>query len=91
MSTSDIETIILINEADRREGYFSFGTSNPAHNRKLLRRVGDGFAPKISKGPGGFVTWWQYRLPIKLLSSTFGIRKASPTRKVRGKPFRAKD
>lgn len=88
MSTSDIETIILINEADRREGYFRFGTSNPAHNRKLLRRVGD-IRPKISKSAGEPV-WWEYKLPIKLLSSTFGIRKASPMRAARGKPFKAK-
>lgn len=89
MAALEAETIILINEADKKSGYFHFFTSNPFHYSKLLKRVGlsNLIALKEDKARGRVVSW-RAKVPIKFLSSTLGLRKLNPSVKPpRGRPF----
>lgn len=78
------ETIILLNEADLREGYFVFSTSRDTHFVRLCKRVGGAenlLEVKLSKRDGK-VTWYSAKVPVKYLSRThFGLRNFAVDKK----------
>lgn len=78
MANPEQETIIVMNDGDREEGFFCFGTSRADHYRKMLRRIGGEerlLDLKISMDEKGNPVWWQARLPISFLSKAhFGLR-----------------
>lgn len=87
MANAEIETIIIINDADRAEGFFRIGTSNPSHRRKIEKRAGrHGQLVRESKDSStGKTTWWQYQLPYRFLSPTLGL-KSIPMLRRQGNP-----
>lgn len=84
---SEHETIILLNDSDLDEGYFTVSTSKVGHFKKLLKKLGkDTFLDiKITKSPEGKDWYWQMKIPTTCLSkATFGIKrpkKAGATRR----------
>jgi hypothetical protein len=77
------ETIILMNEEELKEKYFSFGTSLKRHFKKLCNRVGRENLIEVreSRSGEGKVNWWQCKVPLKYLSRAhFGIRKYAAER-----------
>lgn len=79
---SETETVIVINEADRRDGYFTIGSSNISHIRKIERRLGsDIIERRDSRGPDGKLTFSQFRAPISRLSGTLAIKPKLPPAK----------
>lgn len=83
------ETIILLNEADLREGYFAFSTSKEAHFLRLCRRVGgvENLLEVKTSERDGKITWWSAKVPVKYLSKThFGLRNFA-TNKEKFIPF----
>ena len=78
MPREDRETIICLNQADMRDGFFVFGTSEATHFRRLCRRIGgqDNLHNlKVSKFEGKPV-WWECEVPVEYMSrTTWGIRK----------------
>src|SRR5262245_27480374 len=78
MSNSERETVICLNDADADEGYFSFWTSEPAHFRRLCRRIGgrEKLIACQSSVRDGHEASWDCRVPIEFFSSaTFAIGK----------------
>lgn len=75
---SEYETIILLNDSDLDEGFFTFGTSKVGHYRKILKKLGKEtlIDIKITKSPEGKDWYWHLKIPVSCLSkSHFGIRK----------------
>lgn len=72
------ETIILVNDADRADGYFRFSTSKEAVWKRVCRRIGgEAMVTDVRRSlKGHLCTNWQGKIPIRFLSSTLGIRKA---------------
>ena len=67
----EIETQININQADMRDGYFSFGTSHKPHWNMILKRVGEENLVDIKNS----LDWWSAKVPKKYLSLThLGIK-----------------
>lgn len=88
--TDEDETVIVINEADKREGFFRWSTTKASDFTKLIRRVGG--AEKLldvkTHTHGKRVTSWVCQVPIEFLSrSSWGIGKK---RKGRENPFNNK-
>lgn len=85
MSTAkEIETVIVISEADRLNGYFRFGTNKPAHFRKLCNKCGGEknlIEVNLSNDAYGNITWWQCKVPIQNLQSTLGLKTHRSTPK----------
>jgi len=81
MAIEDQETIITVNEADWRDGYFTFGTSRPADFQKLIRRCPkDKLIDLRESTREGKTTYWNCKVPSEYLSrSTFSLRR--PCRK----------
>lgn len=67
MGIEEKETIILINEADLKDGYFCFDTSIKRHADRILKL---GFTPKKQSEE-----YWSFHLPKSYLSKAMGIRK----------------
>lgn len=69
MEDSEKETIIVVNESDRQEGFFRFGTSNISDFKKLQRllRQESAIIVKRSLTPKGKVSYWDVKVPIKYL------------------------
>lgn len=82
MERAENETLICINDADRDEGFFRFGTSKRMDYERLVRRVG--VVPcTLSKRADDptTITWWECKVPIRFLNkTTWAIRtpKAAP-------------
>lgn len=76
MSHEETETVIVINEADRREGFFRFGTSNIGHLKKLYKRVGKEYPVLLHESKkDGEITWSEFKVPYHSLASTLGLKK----------------
>jgi hypothetical protein len=79
LSMRDEETIILLNQEEMREGYFTFGTSVPREYKRLIKRIGGVNKLKslnLSKTPSGVVTWYDCKVPIEYyFRNTFAIGK----------------
>lgn len=77
MTKAETETVIIINEADREEGFFTFGTSNEAHVRKVRKRIKPDFILdcKESKNSKGEITWRAFKLDYRALALTLGLKK----------------
>lgn len=77
MGKSERETVVIINLADLEDGYFSFGTSESSHFKRLCKRIGGESAlieVRYDKDRRGIVRWWQCRVPAQFLSKrTFRI------------------
>lgn len=77
-----METIILLNDDDLKDGFFKIGTSKKKIYEKILRRVGGrsellDVKESISQGK---VSWWEIKIPkIFLSKSNLGVRK-KPTK-----------
>ena len=80
MSHAEIETLILINRQDTKEGYFTFSTTNQNDYERLIKRiggVGELISLDVSKN-GGKVVQWIVKVPIRFYSPrTFRVRPAS--------------
>ncbi len=78
MPREDRETIICLNRADMRDGFFVFGTSEATDFRRLCRRIGgpDNLRRlKVSMCEGTAV-WWDCEVPVEYMSRrTWGIGK----------------
>lgn len=78
MNDKELETIIIINNEDKKQGYFSFGTAKANDYKKLLKKIGGveflREKPKLTF-QGTKITWFQCKVPIIFLSPSFGIRK----------------
>ena len=86
--SNEHETIILINDSDRSEGYFQIGTSKESVYTRVLKRIGGKenlVGLKLSEVRGR-VVWYQMRIPVRLLSRTMSIkgRKSTPGRAFTG-------
>lgn len=75
MEASEHETIILINDADVKEGFFRFSTSKISDFNRLVRRVkGEENLVSVSKHvQGKMVTNFIVCVPIRFLSKTWAI------------------
>ena len=73
-----METIILINRDDSKDGYFRFSTSSRYDYERLINRIGgeqELLSLRIVRSKGQPVEWTA-KVPIKLFSKTyFGIRR----------------
>ena len=78
MELSERETVIMINYADLAEGYFVFGTSIPAHFRKLCSRIGGktNLLDLKTETILGKTVWWECTVPKYFLAGTLGIKKS---------------
>jgi hypothetical protein len=80
MSHAEIETLILINRQDSKEGYFTFSTTNQNDYERLIRRiggVGELISLDVSKSRGKVVQWIA-KVPIRFYSlRAFRVRPAS--------------
>ncbi|MFN9713786.1 MAG: hypothetical protein ACK57G_08330 [Planctomycetota bacterium] len=80
MSHAEIETLILINRQDSKEGYFTFSTTNQNDYERLIKRiggVGELISLDVSKN-GGKVVQWIVKVPIRFYSPrAFSVRPAS--------------
>ena len=80
--SNENETIILINDSDKADGYFQIGTSKESVYTRVLKRIGGKenlIGLKLSEVRGK-VVWYQLRIPVRLLSRTMSIkgRKSTP-------------
>lgn len=77
---SEIETLILINRRDSKEGFFTFSTTNQNDYRRLVRRIGgekELLSLEVSRSRGKVVQWIA-RVPIRFYSlRAFSVRPAS--------------
>lgn len=86
MEKAERETIIHINEADKANGFFRFGTSERHVWNKILKRVGEANLRVTSVNDDDSQRWYSAHIPIKYLSrTTLGIRKSGGS-KTRGNP-----
>jgi hypothetical protein len=80
MSHAEIETLILVNRQDSKEGYFTFSTTNQNDYERLIKRiggVGELISLDVSKN-GGKVVQWIVKVPIRFYSPrSFRVRPAS--------------
>lgn len=82
MEKAEQETIVTINQADRDEGYFTFGTSYRPHWERLVKRMGGQeklIEVRESKSTTGEITWRQARVPIVYLHPSLAIRTEKST------------
>jgi hypothetical protein len=73
-----METIILLNEEDRKEGFFVFSTSKAVDYQRLIRRIGgeENLIDTQVSTQGKKVVEWICKVPIEFISkSTFSIGK----------------
>jgi hypothetical protein len=79
MALEEQETMITINQADKKEGFFKYATSRKCDYEKLLRRVkGKENLIEVneSKNREGEITFYTCKVPLKYLSpSSYGVRK----------------
>lgn len=76
MTEQERETVININQADSKEGYFVFGTSIHSHANKIKKIVGKYIISEtINKNINGEITWYSFKIPSDYLSPSFAIRK----------------
>ena len=77
LTNSEKETLILINKADSREGFFLVSTSNQSDYKRLIKRVGAANVLSVKERMSQNRTvQWEVKLPIQYLSkTTFGIRR----------------
>jgi len=79
------ETIVLLNDGDRAEGFFQFGTSKALHYQKLLKRIGgeaELISLKVDVNADGSPRWWQCKVPVKFLSAVhFGLKLGDMSKK----------
>jgi hypothetical protein len=79
MTTSaDNETIILLNDADLRDGYFRFYTTKEIDLNRLFKITGGSlFEPmRVTKTKEGLTTSWDCKVPVSFLQrSRWSIRK----------------
>ncbi len=75
-SRKELETHILINQADRDDGYFTVYTSHRPHYDKLCKRVGKAnFVSLREIKESGRVVAWDIKIPYAYLSpASFGVR-----------------
>lgn len=92
LNSAEIETLILINRLDTREGFFRVSTSHKAHFNRILKRVGKSNVLNIKEIINGNKTiQWEIKIPVKYLSKTsLGIRKESESFKELKKPKKDK-
>lgn len=80
MKTEELETIVLFNRKDAKEGFFTVGTSIASNAERIIKRVGDKniLDLELSKdSTSGRVIYWNFKLPIQLYQrTTFGVRKS---------------
>lgn len=64
MGYEEQETQILINQADLKEGFFTFGTSRQCDYNKLIRKVGESrvLNTRISHDPEGNPVYWSCKV-----------------------------
>lgn len=76
MERSEQDTVIVINQADRREGYFTFSTTYRPHWQKLLKRVGRANLVITRETPlSDPYPSYQAQVPYAYLSkANFGVR-----------------
>lgn len=82
MSYDEQETLIRLNQADLKEGWFSFGTSRQCDFEKLIRRIGSENVLSVteSKDREGKTTFWNCKVSSKCLSrANWGIRRRTNT------------
>jgi len=81
MELAEKETIILINQADKAQGFFSFGTSEESHFKRMCKIVGDKniLSIKLSTNPTTKkVSWWDVKVNIQCLNEgNWGISRLS--------------
>ena len=77
METSEQETIIVVNQADIRDGYFRFNTTRRKDFERLCKRVGGKenlLATSEGKDKDGSVTSWRCKVPARFWkAAAFGI------------------
>jgi hypothetical protein len=83
MSTTthaEMETLILINRQDSKDGFFTFSTTNRNDYERLIKRiggVGELRSLDVSKSRGKVVQWIA-KVPIRFYSlRAFSVRPAS--------------
>ena len=77
LTNSEKETLILINQADSREGFFLVSTSNRYHLNRIVKRVGGENLTVRECRQEGVAVQWELRIPIRFLTRTsFGIKKS---------------
>lgn len=72
------ETIIIINEADKKAGYIVFSTSKAVDFKRLCKRIGgQEFLKDLAISYAGKkVTMWNCKVPVEFFNkSTFAIGK----------------
>lgn len=93
------ETIILINEEETKEGFFTFSTSYPHHAKKIISRIGQVHMRGIRRDmdADGNIRWWEFKIPLEFLDKTrlcvktpvAVARAKAQSEKLRGKdPFK---
>jgi hypothetical protein len=77
MDKDSQETIILINQGDKGDGFFRFSSNHPPHRRRLEKVTGGDFTTK-SDYSGCLCAL----VPIKFLSKTLSLAKPAAKRKM---------
>lgn len=79
MKNEELETIILFNRADSKDGYFTVSTSIKSNADKIKKRVGEHNIKDLKidySRASNEPIYWQFTLPIQCYSrSSYGIRK----------------
>lgn len=76
---SENETVIIVNDEDRADGFFTFSTTIKSHYERI-KKLGE-FPTKIDTYRGKPRSWI-VRVPIAYISRSFSIRKPSRTKGV---------
>jgi len=77
------ETILLMNEADYRDGFITFSTTNIKYFKRLVKRIGmsNVIAVKEDRGLRGEVRNWLVKVNAKVWSkANFGIKNVCKRR-----------
>lgn len=75
MELAELETVININRADLKAGFFIIGTSEKRIADKIQKRAGQtGIVDLKTCRQGDKVTYWDFKVRSSLLASNLGIK-----------------
>lgn len=72
------ETIILINEQDLKDGFFTFSTSWQRERDRFVKRLGEDniVSERVDKDENGKPRWWDVKCKSDRLARATGILKS---------------
>ncbi len=77
MGTEEMESVIVLNFADKNEGFFIFSTSVKAERDRFVKRVGEDniLEEKVWRNGKGVQNHWTLKVDIRMFNrETFEVR-----------------